>query len=62
MNILAKSSLALEGKSLCFTTSASAHFGLTVEFVTNGLIWKRHPAQTLAVSSAFSSQGAKISL
>lgn len=59
MNILAKSNLALKGKSLCFTTSASAHFAPMVAFVMNGLTWEAH---TRALSSAFSFQRAKISL
>lgn len=40
MSILVKSSLALKGKSLCFTTSAPAHFGPMIEFVMNGLVWE----------------------
>lgn len=38
MNIFTKSSLALKEKSLCFTTSNSAHFGPMAEFVMNGHI------------------------
>lgn len=44
MNILAKSSLASKGSSLCFNNSTSACFGPVVEFVMSGLIWKVSPS------------------
>lgn len=62
MSISAKSCFPLKQKSLYFTASTSAHFGLKAEFVMNGLIWEVPPSTYTGFKLCLSLQRVKMLL